>query len=103
MHIAESCPTPHPPISTPYLRASLNPFCHQPDFGLGITLTQVQHFALGLVELHEVHIGLLIGRLVIEIHSLSAGVRHPSNVIFTVVGICMKPADFIELGTSAMS
>lgn len=67
--MAGSCPTPRPPIPTPNLRASLNPFSSQPDFVLGIILTQVQRLALGLVEFHGVHMGLPVGTLVIEILS----------------------------------
>jgi len=37
------------------LRAALNPFCTQPVFVLGLASTDVQEFALGLVELDEVH------------------------------------------------
>ncbi|PKU46776.1 hypothetical protein llap_2935 [Limosa lapponica baueri] len=39
------------------LRAALQPFSAQPVFVPGIALTQVQDLALGLVELHEVHMG----------------------------------------------
>ncbi|KAK4818497.1 hypothetical protein QYF61_014227 [Mycteria americana] len=39
------------------LRAALNPFSAQPVFVLGIAATHVQDLALGLVELHEVHMG----------------------------------------------
>ncbi|KAK4808881.1 hypothetical protein QYF61_007996 [Mycteria americana] len=38
-------------------RAALNTFSAQPVFVLGIAPTQVQNFALGLVELHEVRTG----------------------------------------------
>ena len=40
-------------------RAALNPFSTQPVFVLGIALTHVQDLALGLVELHEVHMSPL--------------------------------------------
>ena len=39
------------------LRAALSPFSTQTVCKLGIALTQVQDHALGLVELHEVHMG----------------------------------------------
>ncbi|KAK4821259.1 hypothetical protein QYF61_017137 [Mycteria americana] len=39
------------------LRAALSPFSVQPVFVLGIAPTHVQDLALGLVELHEVHMG----------------------------------------------
>ncbi|GAB0205260.1 hypothetical protein GRJ2_002991600 [Grus japonensis] len=39
------------------LRAALNPFPAQPLAALGIAPTHVQNLALGLVELHGVHIG----------------------------------------------
>ena len=39
------------------LRAALTSFSTQPVFVLGIALTHVQDLALGLVELHEVHMG----------------------------------------------
>ncbi|KAK4810518.1 hypothetical protein QYF61_004481 [Mycteria americana] len=39
------------------LRAALNPFSAQPVFVLGIAPTSVQDLALGLVQLHEVHMG----------------------------------------------
>ncbi|PKU42315.1 rna-directed dna polymerase from mobile element jockey-like [Limosa lapponica baueri] len=42
------------------LRAALNPFCTQPVFVSGIAMSQVQDLALGLVELHEVHMGSLL-------------------------------------------
>jgi len=38
-------------------RAALNPIIPQLVLILGVALTQVQDFALGLVEPHEVHIG----------------------------------------------
>ncbi|KAK4810921.1 hypothetical protein QYF61_013329 [Mycteria americana] len=41
-------------------RAALNAFIPQPVLILGIALTQVQALALGLVELHEVHMGPLL-------------------------------------------
>ncbi|KAK4810873.1 hypothetical protein QYF61_013281 [Mycteria americana] len=40
--------------------AALNPFIPQSVLILGIALTQVQALALGLVELHEVHMGPLL-------------------------------------------
>ena len=39
------------------LRAAFNSFSSQPVFVLGIALTQVQVFELGLVEPYEVHMG----------------------------------------------
>jgi len=42
------------------LRAALNPFSSQPVFVLGIALTHVQDLALGLVQLHRVHMGPLL-------------------------------------------
>ncbi|KAK4821027.1 hypothetical protein QYF61_012113 [Mycteria americana] len=44
----------HPQV---LLRAALNPFSAQPVFVLGIALTHVQDFALGLAELHEFLMG----------------------------------------------
>ncbi|GAB0196099.1 cAMP-dependent protein kinase inhibitor alpha [Grus japonensis] len=44
----------------PLLKAALNPFSAQPVVVLGIALTHVQDLALGLVELHEVHMGPLL-------------------------------------------
>ncbi|KAK4822221.1 hypothetical protein QYF61_011862, partial [Mycteria americana] len=41
-------------------RAALNPFIPQPVLIPGVVLTQVQDFALGLVEPHEVSIGPLL-------------------------------------------
>jgi len=38
-------------------RAALHPFSAQPVLVLGIAPTQVQNFALGLVQLHEIHTG----------------------------------------------
>ncbi|PKU46981.1 rna-directed dna polymerase from mobile element hypothetical protein [Limosa lapponica baueri] len=42
------------------LRAALQPFSAQPVFVLGIAMSQVQDFALGLVELNEVYTGTLL-------------------------------------------
>ncbi|PKU42047.1 hypothetical protein llap_7647 [Limosa lapponica baueri] len=42
------------------LRAPLNPFSAQPVFVLEIAPTHMQDLALGLAELHEVHMGLLL-------------------------------------------
>jgi len=41
-------------------RAALNPFTPQPVLIVGVALTQVKDFALGLVELHVVHMGPLL-------------------------------------------
>ena len=41
-------------------RAALNPFILQPVLILGVASTQLQDFALGLVEPHEVHMGPLL-------------------------------------------
>jgi len=41
-------------------RAALNPFIRQPAPIPGVTLTHVQDLAPGLVEPHEVHMGLLL-------------------------------------------
>ncbi|KAK4814406.1 hypothetical protein QYF61_018165 [Mycteria americana] len=41
-------------------RAALNPFTPQPVLIPGVALTQMQDPALGLVEPHEVHMGLLL-------------------------------------------
>ena len=41
-------------------KAALNPVLPQPVLILGIAPTQVQDLALGLVELHEVHVGPLL-------------------------------------------
>lgn len=41
-------------------RGALNPFIPQPVLILGVTLAQVQHLTLGLVEPHEIHMGLLL-------------------------------------------
>ncbi|KAK4825950.1 hypothetical protein QYF61_003468 [Mycteria americana] len=43
-----------------YSRAALNPFIPQSVLILGISQTQVQDLALGLVEVHEVCMGLLL-------------------------------------------
>ncbi|KAK4828888.1 hypothetical protein QYF61_001446 [Mycteria americana] len=61
-HIAGSCPIFHPPVSpSPSLQGCsqcIHPL--QPILILGIAPTQVQDLALGLVELHIVHIGPLL-------------------------------------------
>ena len=41
-------------------RAALNPFVPQFVLEMGVALTQVQYLALGLVELHEVHLDPLL-------------------------------------------
>ena len=41
-------------------RAALNPFIPELVLILGVAPTQVQDVALGLVEPHEVHMGLLL-------------------------------------------
>jgi len=38
-------------------KAALNPIIPQPVLILGVALTQVQDFALGIVEPHEIHMG----------------------------------------------
>ncbi|KAK4806804.1 hypothetical protein QYF61_005600 [Mycteria americana] len=62
VHIASSCSIFHPPVYPQVLlcRAALNPFISQSVLIVMVALTQVQDLALGLVELHEVHMGPLL-------------------------------------------
>ena len=56
------------------LWAALNPLITQPVFVLGVALTQMQHLALGLVDLHEVHLSLPLRQVLLEgIASLQHG------------------------------
>ena len=43
-----------------FSRAALNPYIPQLVLIVGVATTQVQDFALSLVECHEVHLGLLL-------------------------------------------
>ena len=52
------------------LRAVLKPFFTQPVPVLGIALTQVQGFALGLAELHEVGIGPYLNPVQVPLDSI---------------------------------
>ena len=51
-------------------RNPLNPFIPQPVFILGIALTHVED--LGLVELHEVHMGLLLEPVKVPLNGIPA-------------------------------
>ncbi|KAK4826170.1 hypothetical protein QYF61_006032 [Mycteria americana] len=58
LDVASSCPVfIHHYHQVLFRRAALNPFILQSVLILGIALTQVQDLALGLVELHDVHMG----------------------------------------------
>ena len=54
------------------LRAAFNPFSAQPVFVLGIPPTHVQDLALGLVELHEVRMGLCLKAVQVPLDGISS-------------------------------
>ena len=60
-HIAGSCSASHPPTSPGLLQQSCTQFfISQLVFVVDVALIQVQHFAFGFVETHEVHLGPLL-------------------------------------------
>jgi len=72
------------------LRGALNPFILQPVLIVGLALTHVQHLALGLVELHEVHTGPLLKL----IQFLLDGIPALQNVDHTTqLGVIYKLAE----------
>ncbi|KAK4806919.1 LOW QUALITY PROTEIN: hypothetical protein QYF61_012640 [Mycteria americana] len=68
-------------------RAALNPFIPQSVLILGIALTQVQDLVLGLVELHEVHMGPLLKPVKIPLDG------SPSLYCTTQLGVIYKLAE----------
>ncbi|KAK4831476.1 hypothetical protein QYF61_017724 [Mycteria americana] len=63
------------------LRAAFSPFFSQPVFVLGIALTHVQDLALGLVELHEGHMGPRLKPVKVPLDGIPALQR---NLMYTL-------------------
>ncbi|GAB0180669.1 cAMP-dependent protein kinase inhibitor alpha [Grus japonensis] len=71
-------------------RAALNPFIFQPVWIPGVALTQVQNLALGLVEPHEVHMGLLLKLVQVPLDGILS-LRHVNHT--TQLGVICKLAE----------
>ncbi|KAK4831361.1 hypothetical protein QYF61_017492 [Mycteria americana] len=71
-------------------RTALNPFFPQSVLILGIALIQVQDLALGLVELHEVHMGPLLKPVKVSLDGIPS-LRHANCT--TQLGVICKLAE----------
>ncbi|KAK4828585.1 hypothetical protein QYF61_027675 [Mycteria americana] len=71
-------------------RAALNPFIPQPVLIPGVAPTQVQDFALGLVEPHEVHTGPLLELVQVPLDSMPS-LRRVNRT--TQLGVICKLAE----------
>ncbi|KAK4831144.1 hypothetical protein QYF61_015447 [Mycteria americana] len=63
------------------LRAALNPFIPQSVLIMVPVLTQVKDLALGLVELHEVHMGPIFKPVKVPLDGIREGVFNPTDYI----------------------
>lgn len=78
VHIASSCPVSHPPVHPVPSPQGCSQFIYltshisQYVLTLVIILTQVQHLALGLVKLNEVHIGAPLQPVTVPLDGISS-------------------------------
>ncbi|KAJ7407294.1 hypothetical protein BTVI_63580 [Pitangus sulphuratus] len=80
-----SCECTLPACVQPFIhqhQAALNDFFYQSELMSGMALNQVQHLALGLVELHEVLMGLI-------------QVSHPKDVPYPL-GVSTVPHSLVS-------
>ena len=78
-------------------RVALNPFIPQPVLIWGVALTQVQDLSLGIVELHEVHMGPLLEIVQVPLHGI------PSLGVSTTPVSFMSPANMLRVYSILMS
>jgi len=90
---AELLVNPHPQVLP--VSAALNPFSAQPVFVLGIAPTQVQDLALGLVELHGVHMGPPLQPVQVPLDGIPSLQRVDCT---TQLGVIGKVASFVRAG-----